>query len=104
MVLKYPSLETILKFESVESNNIDQLFNIVVDCIDYIYNSEEVFHAKEQTKSDLMDFLNNLSSDQFTSIQSFFETMPKLKKEITYKCPVCKTEHKKTLEGISSFF
>ena len=31
VVLKYPSLETILKFESVESNNIDQLFNIVVD-------------------------------------------------------------------------
>ena len=104
VILKYPSLETILKFETANTGNIDQLFDIVVECIDCIYNDEEVFYAKDQTKNDLIDFLNNLTSDQFVKIQTFFETMPKLKKEIDYSCPVCGKEHNKVLEGISSFF
>jgi hypothetical protein len=104
IALKYPSIETITKFDSIETENLDQIFDVVIDCVDYIYTTSEVFHAKEQTKQDLLDFLNNLSSDQFGKIQKFFETMPKLSKAIDYKCPVCGAEHHKVLEGISSFF
>lgn len=104
VLLKYPSFDTILKFESADSNDIDNMFNIVIECIDSIYTQDEVYHAKEQTRQDLMDFLNNLTSEQFEKLQSFFETMPKLKKEIDYTCPVCGKAHHKVLEGISSFF
>ena len=104
IVMKYPTLDILKKMESINTNDLDEVFNIVVDCIDYIYNEEEVFHAKEQTKQELLDFLNNLSSDQFAEVQKFFETMPKLKHEIDYVCPVCSKEHHKVLEGLNSFF
>ncbi len=104
IVMKYPTLDILKKMESVNTNDLDEVFNIVVDCIDFIYNEEEVFHAKEQTKQELLDFLNNLSSDQFAEVQKFFETMPKLKHEIDYVCPVCSKEHHKVLEGLNSFF
>lgn len=104
IVMKYPTLDILKKMESVNTNDLDEVFNIVVDCIDYIYNEEEVFHAKEQTKQELLDFLNNLSSEQFAEVQKFFETMPRLKQAIDYSCPVCNKEHHKVLEGLNSFF
>lgn len=104
VVMKYPSFDTISKFENLDATDINQMFDIVIDCIDYIYTTDEVFHAKEQTREDLLDFLNNLTSEQFVKIQGFFETMPKMKKDIDYKCPVCGAAHHKVLEGIASFF
>lgn len=104
IALKYPTIELIKKLEGSNTENIDSMFDVVVDCIDYIYTTEEVFHAKEQSREELLEFLNNLSSDQFAKIQTFFETMPKLKKEISYKCPVCGKEHNKVLEGLNNFF
>ena len=104
IVMKYPTLDILKKMESINTNDLDEVFNIIVDCIEYIYNEEEVFNAKEQTKQELLDFLNNLSSDQFADVQKFFETMPRLKHEIDYVCPVCSKEHHKVLEGLNSFF
>lgn len=104
VVLKYPSLELITKLEQLDSENIEQLFNVVVECVDYIYTSKEVFHAKEQDKNELLEFLNNMTSDQFAKVQTFFETMPRLKKEISYNCPICGKKHDKVLEGLQSFF
>lgn len=104
VVLKYPSIEIVKKLESTDSNDIESVFGIIVECIDYIYTTEEVFNAKDQTKEELMEFLNNLSSEQFVKIQQFFEKMPRLSHKISYNCPVCGKEHNKVLEGLQSFF
>ena len=72
--------------------------------IDYIYDGEQLYYSSEQKHEELVQFINNLSSEQFMKLQKFFETMPKLRKEIEYDCPVCGKHHKKVLEGIQSFF
>jgi hypothetical protein len=104
VIMKYPSLDTLEKLGSIGDGDYDKLFDAVSGCIDSIYTTEEVFHTKDQTKQDVLDFLNNLTSDQFAKIQKFFETMPRLRKEISYSCPVCNKKHDKVLEGIGSFF
>ena len=104
IVLKYPAVDVVKKLQNVDESDVNEVFGIIVSCIDYIYNSEEVFYAKDQTKEELTEFLNNLTSDQFTEVRKFFETMPRLKKEIDFNCPVCGTAHHKVLEGLNSFF
>jgi hypothetical protein len=104
VVLKYPSLDILKKMEQTNLSDAEEIFNIVVGSIDKIYNTSEVFHAKDQTKGELLEFLENLTSEQFTKVQAFFETMPRLRKEIDYTCPVCNKKHDKVLEGMSSFF
>lgn len=104
VIMKYPSIETIEKLGSITDGDFDKLFDVVSQCIDSIYTNDEVFKTKEQTKQDVLDFLNNLTSDQFAKVQKFFETMPRLRKEISYTCPVCNKKHDKVLEGIGSFF
>lgn len=105
VVMKYPSVNVINTMTQYGvGSEVDLVFDIVCECIDYIYDSSEVYHAKEQSKEELQTFINNLTTEQFEKIELFFETMPKLRQKIEYKCPVCSLEHNKVLEGLNSFF
>lgn len=102
IVMKYPTLEVASTVEDLE--NVDSVFNVIAESIDFIYQGDEIFYAKETKKEELMQFLNNLTSEQFLKIQNFFDTMPKLTYNVEYTCPLCGKEHHKTLEGLSNFF
>jgi hypothetical protein len=104
MVMKYPTVETMKKLDSLKEDDMDSVFKVVAESIDYIYQGDEVFYAKEQKSDELINFLYNLTSEQFMKVQEFFVTMPKLRKEVEYDCPVCGKHHKKSLEGLQSFF
>ena len=104
VMMKYPTVDIMKKMEKLESDNLDNIFDVIAGSIDYIYQGEEIFYAKEQSHDELIQFLNNLTSDQFLKVQKFFETMPRIKKEVEYTCPVCGKHHHKVLEGLQSFF
>jgi hypothetical protein len=104
IMMKYPAIETLVTLEKVKNGDIDAIFDVIVDCIDYVYTKDELFHAKEQTREELTNFLNSLTQEQFKRIETFFETMPKLATEVDFVCPVCKKDHHKVLEGVESFF
>ena len=104
VVMRYPSVKTISLLQGDKADDLDNIFEVIIDSIDYIYQGDEIYYAKEQSKAELKQFVENLSSEQFLKIQSFFTTMPRIKKEVEYDCPVCKTHHKRTLEGMQSFF
>jgi hypothetical protein len=103
VVMRYPDatmLETLAKID-LEPNAV---FGIIYDCIDYIYDDQEIFPAKEQSEADLVQFIDGLTKEQFQRIQEFFETMPKFMHTVEYKCQTCGHEHKKRIEGFSNFF
>lgn len=103
IMMKYPTIDSAKKLER-GGDDMDSIFEIVADSIDYIFQGEDIFYAKEQTHEELLQFLNNLTSEQFLKLQNFFENMPRLKTEVDYKCPVCGKAHHKVLEGLQSFF
>jgi hypothetical protein len=106
VMMKYPNINVVKKIEKMGSvsSEVDLVFDIITECIDYIYDTSEVYHAKDQSKEELSEFINNLTSEQFQKIEMFFETMPKLQQKVSYTCPVCTKEHNKTLEGLNNFF
>lgn len=104
VVMKYPNIDSIKKFEDMDLDNIDNVFDLIIESIDYIYSGTEIYHSKEQTTKELSDFIENLTQEQFQKIRLFFETMPKLKQDIVYTCPVCEKVHNKYIEGIETFF
>lgn len=104
VVMKYPSMNMVSKLDKLNQDDLTSIFEIITESIDYIYTNEEVFYAKDTLKEELIEFINNLTTEQFQKIQNFFETLPKLEKEISYSCPVCNQAHKKTIEGLANFF
>ena len=102
VIMKYPTLEEAEQIDNFE--NVEEIFKMVARSIDMIYDGEEVYHASETPLEETMQFLNNLTTDQFLKVQKFFETMPKMSVNVEYKCPICGKEHHKVLEGLANFF
>ena len=104
VIMKYPTFDTMKKMESIDTNDVDAIFDIIASSIDLIYQGEEVYYAKEQSKEELLEFLYNLTNEQFQELQKFFANMPKISKTVEYNCPICGKHHTVTLEGMQSFF
>lgn len=102
--MKYPRFDTMKKLEVADIDDIDTAFDIAIDCIDCIFDGDQVFDAGDQKREELIAFLEQLTAEQFDKVRQFFVTMPALRLYLNYKCPVCDKEHSKYVEGLSSFF
>lgn len=104
VVMKYPDFGILKKIKDEGGRDVKTAFHLVSSCIDYIYNADEVWLAKDMEGTEVLDFLESLSGTQFKQILQFFETMPSLQLPVKYICPVCKKPYSKVLEGLESFF
>ena len=104
IVMKYPTLGMVKNFDNLQSESIDTIMDVIVSCIDFIYDAEQMYYAKDSTKEELMEFVDNLQQDDLEKIQKFFTTMPKISKPLDFKCGKCGYEEKIVVEGIQNFF
>ena len=107
--MKYPSLDQFIKtnfdFSAEQSSsNIERSFDIIISCIDVIFNAEESWSAADSTKKELTDWIETLNSNQFKEVEKFFDTMPRLSHTVKVTNPKTKVESDVTLEGLTSFF
>ena len=103
--MRYPDMEGATAMTGVEGvEMVDKTFDLIGQSIEYIMDGEEMHNLSDYTKKEADDFLDSLSTQNFKEIQTFFDTMPKLKHEITAKCKVCGKENTKVLEGMGDFF
>ena len=87
VVLKYPTFKAIENVSITENKNpVDFVSETIISSIDYIYDEENMYYAKDTPKEELIDFIDSLTKDQFSMIQKFFEDIPKLSKKIDFKC------------------
>ena len=82
----------------------DQMVEIVKRSIVRIFDEESVYEGSETSDKDLNDFVESLSFKQLEVLGGFFDSVPKLKKEVEFKCNICERVHTRMLEGLSSFF
>jgi hypothetical protein len=102
LCLKYPTFEMIQKYENLNEEEI--MTKILVDCVDYIYDKDSVYYAKDTTKEELEEFIDNLQQKDLEKIKQFFDTMPELKKDVHFNCPKCGYEEDITIKGLQNFF
>ena len=101
--MKYPDFSVIKKLEEAETIT-DIGFELVVDCIDYVYDGDNLYHAHETPKEELMVFLESLTKEQFDKLESFVDNMPKLEKKINFICKKCGYNHNINVQGLDDFF
>ena len=110
MKLKYPSMTEFIEsnFESGndggEGSDIDKSLSMITSCIEMIYDNEESWDASDSSQQELEEFIEQLNSKQFKSIEKFFETMPKLSHKVKVTNPKTGVESQVVLEGLASFF
>ena len=103
--MKFPEIDAIQKYSSVDGEmKAADIFKLIIECIEYISDGDDIFKAKDHTKKELNEFLDSLNTQQFNKIREFFESMPRLTHNIDWVCPKCEKSKTLTLMGIDSFF
>lgn len=103
--MRYPSLNEFIKNNFSQGEmNVDEGFEIIANCIEQVFNEEESWSATDCSKKELLDFVENLTTAQFTRVEKFFLTMPKLTHTVKVTNPKTKVENEIVLEGLASFF
>ena len=102
--MKYPTLSLIKDVGNLANEDVDTVLNVIVSCIDYIYDADQMYYTKDSTKEELLEFIENLQQEDMEKIQFFFTTMPKIAKELDFKCEKCGYEETITVQGIQNFF
>jgi len=109
--MKYPSLDEFIRTnfanafnDENKSSSVDDTFELIVTCIEQVYNNDESWSASDCTKKELMEFVEKLTPLQFKQIEKFFETIPKLSHILEIKNPNTEVVSKVVIEGLPSFF
>ena len=105
VIMQYPTIDS-FSAEGIGDINASNMLDVIVSCIAQIYDKkgEEVYDAKDSTKKELVEFVEQLNTKQFAEVQKFYDTMPSLKHTITVKNPKTKVESEVTLTGLNDFF
>ncbi len=84
LIMKYPSasLYDDKEFMALEK---DYMFELILRCIDSIYDGDEVYPARDYKRKELSDFLENLDIKTFQKIQKFLLAVPHMEYKINYK-------------------
>ncbi|MFZ9377085.1 MAG: baseplate protein [Candidatus Fonsibacter ubiquis] len=102
IMMKYPTFEIVANIKSQNENEI--MMELLVDCIDYIFDDDQIYHTKDVSKEELIDFVDNLQQKDLEKIQQFFETTPKIRKNLDFKCRKCGYKENIVVEGLQNFF
>ena len=103
VVMKYPSMKDVEKMGNADDNDAKEAMNMIIACIDSIFDDDAVYPASEESSESLTKFVDSLSNVQFLKLSEFFRDMPAIKHTINYKCE-CGKEQEQVLRGLSSFF
>ena len=101
--LKYPEFSVLNKLSKL-TNVSDIAFEMIAESVEYIYDGEQFYYAKEVESKEIVEFIESLNQQQFSKIEDFFANLPKIEKKIEMKCSRCGFEHTLDVEGLESFF
>lgn len=96
--MKYPTLDSALAHG-------DDAKQVVLSCIESVFDSEQVYPAADQPKEELEHFYNTMPLAVKSEIRAkFFGTMPSLKYTIRAKCPKCGYDHVQEVDSLNGIF
>ena len=96
LAMKYPTIKELID-ENTDVNNL------IVNCIDYFEDNNQRIEKSTFKHDELMEFLDNTTSDQYRQIVEFFENMPSLEIKVEYMTSDG-TVREMVLRGIKDFF
>ena len=100
--MKYPALDAFVDRNMVDNPDVEDVFALAAECIDKVYDGDEIYDSF--TSKEAKDFIGDMNNAQFTKIQNFFETMPKLTHTLKVENPNTKVVNEVVLEGLAAFF
>jgi hypothetical protein len=104
IIMNYPTLNDMVGMNGNENAGFDEVIDMMKRCIHEVHDGETVHSKIDMSDSDLNEFIESLTNDQFQGLADFFDTMPKVAHSIEITNPKTKKKGEVVIEGIQSFF
>lgn len=103
VTMRYPAFTS---FERIAKEDLpaQESYAMVLECIESIYDKDQVYYTKDIPEKEVQDFVDSLTPRQAEKIDLFFDTLPKIQTTIQFDCPKCATKSPIVVEGLDSFF
>jgi hypothetical protein len=83
--LKYPDA-SMYSDHFFESKTATEMFEyMVINCIDRIYDGDQIYFVKDYSKDEVIEFLDNMDINTFNKFREFTNNLPKIEYKIEYK-------------------
>ena len=102
--MRYPTLNDMFGMSGIDTSEANQIITLMKRCVHEIHDSDTVHNKVDMSESDLDEFIESLTTEQFSKLSNFFETMPKVTHSIEVTNPKTKKKSEVIIEGIQSFF
>ena len=100
--MRYPTAKELS--EIAGANNQAELYNVAAQCMETLHMGDETVSGEDISIEDRIEFIDNMTSGQFDILKKFFESMPVVENEISFKCPHCGTQNQIYMNGYLDFF
>ena len=99
---RYPTVGDMGGVEQLDQGS--QTVEVIKKSIKSIYTEEDVFLAKDTSDKELTEFVENLTVQQLEKLGGFFQSLPRLQKDVSATCNTCGKPIEKVLIGLQNFF
>lgn len=102
VTFRYPTFEETTKL--ILDKNVENIFKLVAACIESIYTQTDFHDRSTFTDEEAINFLSQLTKEEFNKVEQFFLNIPKVVQEVEAKCDKCGRLNEVKMEGIENFF
>lgn len=104
--LQYPNYTQFIKNPKIleSESDTETVMEIIISCMESIQTEEENILLKDESREEIVRFLDSMTSAQFEKISSFVQGIPSMKKEVEFPCVSCGETSEVVLQGIDDFF
>ena len=100
--MKYPKFQDVVSV--FDSEDADNVFKLVKNSIVGVFEGDNYYEFESHTEEEKDDFLYSLTKEQFSKIEEFFVSAPKVVQELETDCPKCNHHNTSRIEGLQNFF
>jgi hypothetical protein len=105
VIMKYPQWNDFITGSVMgQSPSAEGIVEIIAECVDQIFDGEDVYDSSTTSKKEFVQFIENLTNAQFEKIQEFFQSCPRLEHKFTVINPNTGEQSEFVLTGLSNFF
>ena len=101
--MKSPPYSILKKLNSADSEGASSTV-FLMNCIDIIFDKDQIYPVKNNTKEELSHFIDGLTKQQFDKLQVYVDSLPYLAIEKNIQCPKCGFDHKIKIKEPMDFF
>ena len=101
VTMKFPTMKMLESMGDLTS--VDDNMKFLSSAIESIQHNDNVIDVRTTSQEELQEFIDSMTQDQFLKIRDYFSSMPRLAKDVEYKCVKCGKDNVRSISGLQNF-